>query len=201
MTARTDLESFKSEGKGELQRRRLAQTNVFATIRPRTCFQGLERCETVLQNTLVLQYHYAMLIGYARVSTDDQDTGETRSSRWAMIIEKVHPRVCGGNVDGAISYQTQQGPSPRVRGKLQTGLIRASEEGSIPACAGETPSEPPSTRPMTVHPRVCGGNRNCSIASRSLSGPSPRVRGKPEGMAVYEGKGGSIPACAGETLH
>ena len=28
----------------------------------------------VLQNTLVLQYHYAMLIGYARVSTNHQDT-------------------------------------------------------------------------------------------------------------------------------
>ena len=40
----------KSKKKGELQRTRLAQTNGCATIRPRTCFQGFRRCETVLQN-------------------------------------------------------------------------------------------------------------------------------------------------------
>ena len=55
-------EIIRHEGKGD-RCRRFAQTNGFATIRPRTCFQGLRRCETVLQNRLVLQYHYAMLIG------------------------------------------------------------------------------------------------------------------------------------------
>ena len=44
LTARTDLESLQARGKG------LAQRNGFATIRPRTCLQGLRRCETVLQN-------------------------------------------------------------------------------------------------------------------------------------------------------
>ena len=39
----------------------------------RTCFQGVRRCETVLPNQCDWQYLSAMLIGYARVSTDETD--------------------------------------------------------------------------------------------------------------------------------
>ena len=64
--------TIQDEGKRELQQRWLAQRNGFATIRPQTRFQGLRNCETALQNQRVLQCRFAMLIGYARVSTDDQ---------------------------------------------------------------------------------------------------------------------------------
>ena len=99
----------KNERKGELQRTRLTQTNGFATIRSRTCFQGFRRCETVLQNTLVLQYHYAMLIGYARVSTDDQDTSAQVTALEAAGCE----RHASGTHSGRSRYRPSGGPRRR----------------------------------------------------------------------------------------
>ena len=47
----------------------VAQRNGFATIQHPTCFQGLRRCETLLQYRFDWRYLYAMLIGYAHVHT------------------------------------------------------------------------------------------------------------------------------------
>ena len=57
------------------------------------------------------------------------------------------------------------GPSPRVRGKPYISIGKAEEYGSIPACAGETPPAPPRACPVTVHPRVCGGNSSSAVMS------------------------------------
>src|SRR5262249_45458861 len=54
---------------------RLAQTSGFATDRPDQCFSQFLRCEKVLHYQTQWLYICAMLIGYARVSKDDQDTG------------------------------------------------------------------------------------------------------------------------------
>ena len=51
-----------------------------------------------------------------------------------------------------------------------------------------------------VHPRACGGNA-CEFSGVVRdAGPSPRVRGKPDDVAVGGHGGGSIPARAGETI-
>ena len=71
---------------------------------------------------------------------------------------------------------------------------------SIPACAGETGFASAAPRPPTVHPRVCGGNGSESTESTWGMGPSPRVRGKRILKEAERLAGGSIPACAGETL-
>ena len=54
----------------------------------------------VLQNTLVSQYHYAMLIGYARVSTDDQDTVAQVAALSAAGCERIfREKASGGRWD------------------------------------------------------------------------------------------------------
>ena len=125
--------------------------------------------------------------------------GETRSRRSRASCAGVHPRVCGGNMNGAAGRPAATGPSPRVRGKRGVPELPAVAGGSIPACAGETrrPVEPPGCR--WVHPRVCGGNTPRTWAMLSKMGPSPRVRGKLELQTPWQSRGGSIPACAGET--
>ena len=125
--------------------------------------------------------------------------GETHSPSPSESAHRVHPRVCGGNLERAAVPAAVGGPSPRVRGKLDPVRGGAGDGGSIPACAGETrtPSEPSPRR--RVHPRVCGGNPLPASRPCSSRGPSPRVRGKrrrPHRAALL---GGSIPACAGET--
>ena len=92
----------------------------------------------------------------------------------------VYPRVCGGAI-----------LSRRLR---LVGL------GSIPACAGEPSTWPPSiaTFPVTgVYPRVCGGASSTS-ARCHRQGVYPRVRGSPQARSDPDQGHGSIPACAGE---
>ena len=105
--------------------------------------------------------------------------GETGSREAVHREAAVYPRVCGGNGWYCRSRSKRKGLSPRVRGKPgRTGAYRG-DEGSIPACAGETICPTP------------GGNRG--------RGLSPRVRGKPLTSADGRSDLGSIPACAGET--
>ena len=72
-----------------------------------------------------------------------------------------------------------RGLSPRVRGKRALGMALSALEGSIPACAGETPAGRP--------------------APSWATGLSPRVRGKRALSVALSALEGSIPACAGET--
>ena len=76
---------------------------------------------------------------------------------------RVHPRVCGGNIHLARRVQVDPKVHPRV-------------------CGGNTAhDEPPAIRRTGVHPRVCGGNKKPAHRHdhEFLPGTSPRVRGKP----------------------
>ena len=112
---------------------------------------------------------------------------------------RVYPRVCGGNRRVCQAAREQVGLSPRVRGKPTTPILPSCPPRSIPACAGETGAGGWSSRPAAVYPRVCGGNSLTVLDCPTMTGLSPRVRGKPPPPAPEPKVVGSIPACAGET--
>ena len=68
--------------------------------------------------------------------------GETAIPSWVAIAVPVHPRACGGNPTTPGRVPPEDGPSPRVRGKLVLIRHRELVFGSIPARAGETRGAP-----------------------------------------------------------
>ena len=125
--------------------------------------------------------------------------GETMPTVERNRVVEVYPRVCGGNRLAHLGNGDSNGLSPRVRGKQRPAPAHPDSQGSIPACAGETPRTRSRPQGPRVYPRVCGGNVLDTRPAIFLSGLSPRVRGKPGGGASGLRYRRSIPACAGET--
>ena len=92
------------------------------------------------------------------------------------------------------------GSSPRVRGKLCLGYLQFRGRRLIPACAGKTRRRCARARARWAHPRVCGENELMNFTAATLSGSSPRVRGKLVEGRSERGFPRLIPACAGKTL-
>ena len=109
-----------------------------------------------------------------------------------------YPRVCGGTSEPVQSMADGKGLSPRVRGNRGVIPAHLLKEGTIPACAGEPPAEPPSDSRAWDYPRVCGGTPDTPPRWNCLSGLSPRVRGNRDAGHTSANQIGTIPACAGE---
>ena len=125
--------------------------------------------------------------------------GKTQGFIPARAGNRAHPRVCGENQDVDAQAPLPDGSSPRVRGKLPRPRPGRRSRRLIPACAGKTRRRRACRRVRRAHPRVCGENRDAIRLFHSVSGSSPRVRGKlllPERRGV---RGRLIPACAGKT--
>ena len=104
--------------------------------------------------------------------------GEAAARRRSAPTSRVHPRVCGGSLASLDETLTNDGASPRVRGKRRRRRRRGRQTRCIPACAGEASTAYNVSAASGVHPRVCGG----SPAMPSRATPCR----------------GCIPACAGE---
>ena len=98
--------------------------------------------------------------------------GVERHGPWA------HPRVCGENSLTASAASWIAGSSPRVRGKLNSGFECLEPGRLIPACAGKTGVCGRGDAVSPAHPRVCGENRRVLEPTLTMTGSSPRVRGK-----------------------
>ena len=104
--------------------------------------------------------------------------GKTVTLSMRCCVKTEHPRVCGENVYDAEACSYYRGTSPRMRGKLKSGPVHPGATRNIPAYAGKTFSPPENPHDPPEHPRVCGENPLRAAAKRSISGTSPRMRGK-----------------------
>ncbi len=110
----------------------------------------------------------------------------------------VDPRVRGGGWCSWCPPSGGGGRSPRARGRPRVDAWASTWGRSIPACAGEAGQGQPEGRGQQVDPRVRGGGRNLPLMPASLSGRSPRARGRRVAVIRQSDPDGSIPACAGE---
>ena len=106
--------------------------------------------------------------------------------------------MCGGTTDRRFVDRFGIGLSPRVRGNPLWDVREVKERRSIPACAGEPPSNLERWYSSEVYPRVCGGTLRDPQRMLTVGGLSPRVRGNHVELLAINCPLGSIPACAGE---
>ena len=111
----------------------------------------------------------------------------------------VHPRAGGEHMRLPAVVVTIAGPSPRGRGTREFAIAVSESRRSIPARAGNTPSNAGGRPRCTVHPRAGGEHRKSCSSFRFTFGPSPRGRGTLL-LALRPRPGSrSIPARAGNT--
>ena len=124
--------------------------------------------------------------------------GEPVASAGGGPIERVYPRGCGGTPDITPRERDDSGLSPRVRGNLEGRDGMTTDQGSIPAGAGEPDGVFLGLVPMRVYPRGCGGTFARLGFAALLPGLSPRVRGNHPVSSSSTSRTRSIPAGAGE---
>ena len=125
--------------------------------------------------------------------------GETVRRPVYPFAGQVYPRTGGGNDTDRVFQCGNNGLSPHGRGKLTDGAIVYTDLRSIPARAGETSCGMSWSLLSRVYPRTGGGNSAGTGGRPSPPGLSPHGRGKLGAQTYPPGRGGSIPARAGET--
>ena len=125
--------------------------------------------------------------------------GNTVLVFWCLSRFWDHPRVCGEHGQLDMAELVDQGSSPRMRGTRRTWVALCRWWGIIPAYAGNTHNGGNLTGRDWDHPRVCGEHRNSPLASASVEGSSPRMRGTLQRRPKRNLPSGIIPAYAGNT--
>ena len=133
--------------------------------------------------------------------------GNPQQARRARRPTRVYPRVYGETPIAVTRSNRMRRVYPRVYGETRTRTRHrlSPHWGVYPRVYGETPpcvSPRPVCPWSRVYPRVYGETRHRPpMASRTVPGLSPRVRGNPSvhpRCHPHPGKLGSIPACTGK---
>ena len=88
-----------------------------------------------------------------------------------------HPRACGEHEPATRAYCCAVGSSPRMRGTPTKARMRRSENGIIPAHAGNTGRVFLKIVQPRDHPRACGEHFRADLKPGGYPGSSPRMRG------------------------
>ena len=110
-----------------------------------------------------------------------------------------HPRACGEHICINGTSLSSGGSSPRMRGTLGISMFSHTNDGIIPAHAGNTSTAMWASACSRDHPRACGEHVGLKLAAVPLSGSSPRMRGTRRRAELMRGGYGIIPAHAGNT--
>ena len=124
--------------------------------------------------------------------------GEPLYRQYGLGHPRDYPRVCGGTSIRPSMDSRVLGLSPRVRGNRRASSPECVLHGTIPACAGEPRTGKGQKPDDWDYPRVCGGTEDLADKAFDRAGLSPRVRGNLSRGRSAAGRGGTIPACAGE---
>ena len=119
--------------------------------------------------------------------------------RTSTGVEGAHPRACGENIAPVLSDFAALGSSPRVRGKPWVQVFPVQVRGLIPARAGKTLTTAQLHVLAKAHPRACGENAEGAVDRLTMTGSSPRVRGKRPRVTPPPHTDDLIPARAGKT--
>ena len=104
--------------------------------------------------------------------------GKTTYGRAKPSIGRAHPRACGENRVTVMSDGSNEGSSPRMRGKRNAGRHFPRNQRLIPAHAGKTRFGKQEPFAQRAHPRACGENLRVGDCGCEEGGSSPRMRGK-----------------------
>ena len=124
--------------------------------------------------------------------------GKSGSAAWHRWACRDHPRVCGEK-PAAVHHSTlTRGSPPRVREKVDLGLVLFHLGRITPACAGKRSLNIPYRLPIRDHSRVCGEKITDETIRVVIQGSPPRMRGKVHFLKVRLNERGITPACAGK---
>ncbi len=125
--------------------------------------------------------------------------GNTKSLAENPFTVPVHPRGRGEHAAPAVRAPPSFGSSPRARGTRADAGPQRLHLRFIPAGAGNTAEELPTSHCRSVHPRGRGEHGKRKGPFPFLSGSSPRARGTRHHRTAYGRRWRFIPAGAGNT--
>ena len=128
------------------------------------------------------------------------NTGKISTAQRNTAARRDHPREYGENRIDNIKGSLDEGSSPRIRGKCALRIPHHAWTGIIPANTGKMSLTLKASQTWWDHPREYGENNPKLSGIVSVSGSSPRIRGKCGRSFAAVDLTGIIPANTGKMV-